>query len=94
MRSVCASRPALPALFRLGRDQTVIEESRPKDWEPRLGSRGGMPFGQSRQHPTDRPLLLFRRRFDVRSGPNKVLELSQSGAGILVWAEPDVSDGH
>ena len=32
-------------------EQTVIEESRPKDWEPRVGSSGGMPFSSKHAVP-------------------------------------------
>ena len=71
-------------------EQTVIQESRPKDWEPRVGSSGGMPFTQSTQYPTDGPVILFRRRFSVPSGVNPPTSPS---AGILVWVEPDESDG-
>ena len=71
-------------------ERTVIEESRPKDWEPRVGSSGGMPFTQSTQYPTDGPVILFRRRFSVPSGLNPPTSPS---AGILVWIEPDVNEG-
>ena len=70
-------------------NETVLEESRPKDWEPHAGSTGGMPFSQSRQYPADEPLVLFRRQFMVRKGPNNFVDPTGPGAGILVWVESE-----
>ena len=76
-------------------DQAVIEETRPKDWEPRAGSSGGMPFSHSTQYQEDEPVVLFRRRFLVSSGPSKARKFVDPitpNAGILVWVESEKTE--
>jgi hypothetical protein len=66
--------------------KVVIEETRPKDWEPRRGSTGASVIYQSEQFDPTRPLVLYRKRFRSPDGasPPKVGPTQ----GILVWIEP------
>ena len=66
-------------------DAVVIEESRPADWEPRSGSRGGFLLTGSRQSDVDEPFILFDRVFDQANAP-KPKPIVQPG--ILIWIEP------
>lgn len=60
----------------------ALTQSRPKDWESRTGSIGGMQFGTSRQYDHPAPWVLFRKRFIPSTGPTE---------GILVWIQEKVS---
>ena len=71
--------------------ETVLEESRSKDWEAHRGSSGGIPFSQSKQYPTDEPLVLFRRRFYIRLPSNK-FAIPTPSPGILVWVESGTAE--
>ena len=72
--------------------QTVIEESRPKGWEPRVGSSGGMQFSRNLQFPVAEPVVLFRRRFMERLSNGSVAVPKNPSAGILVWVEPEQTE--
>lgn len=67
-------------------DSVVIEEARPKNWEPRRGSRGASVIDRSQQFDPALPLILYRKRFNSHDGtsPQKGVPTN----GILVWIEP------
>jgi len=67
-------------------DAVVIEESRPKDWEPRSGSSGGGQSFQSQQHDPDEPLVL-RRRFMTRNASGGSSTPKSPSQGVLIWIE-------
>jgi len=69
-------------------DTVVIEERRPKDWEPRFGSTGGGQIHLSQQYDPDKPLVLFRRRFVTRNARGGAAGTPKSPSqGILIWIE-------
>lgn len=67
--------------------EVALTESRPKDWEPRAGSSGGMQFSTSKQYNHPAPWILFRRRFMTVSGPSSSQIASGPTLGLLVWIQ-------
>lgn len=72
-------------------EQVVIEETRPPDWEPRRGSRGGSSISKSRQLDPALPMVLYRKRFRV-PGVTSPARNESPTQGILVWIEPKKVD--
>jgi hypothetical protein len=65
----------------------VMEEGKPREWNPRLGSSGGPQISKSQQFLTDEPLILYRMRFMFPSEPGISTTPPEPSPGILVWIQ-------
>jgi hypothetical protein len=66
--------------------QIVMEEAKPKNWEPRRGSSGGSEISRSVQFDPAKPLVLYRKRFRGLAGTR--VKAGTPTPGILVWIQP------
>lgn len=63
---------------------TVVE---PPDWDQEVGSEGGANYDVSTQVPPGAPLVLYHRRFMVRTTPTSSTVPKEPCPGILLWID-------
>ncbi len=64
----------------------TIEE--PLEWNDGSGSSGGSQISTSQQFPTDKPVVLFHRRFTHRNKNGSSSTPKEPSEGVMVWIEP------
>jgi hypothetical protein len=69
-----------------GTVQMFIEE--PKKWYPGRGSSGGSEISNCEHFPSDKPLVLFRRRFSKLTSQSQSTTPAGPTEGVLLWIEP------
>jgi hypothetical protein len=70
----------------------VLRASEPTAWNTGHGSSGGGDFSRSTQIAPEKPVVLFRRRFMVKTVPSGYSIPMGPCDGLLLWIEPTASD--
>ncbi|NND96050.1 MAG: hypothetical protein HKN47_01835 [Pirellulaceae bacterium] len=65
--------------------EVAMQQTRAKNWEPRVGSSGSSPIDACKQYHPDEPLTLFRKRFMVTNAKRRLNVPKGPAKGILVW---------
>ena len=68
-------------------DQQSITVTRPKDWESRLDSDGGIRYRESMHFPAGRPLTLVRKKFSEWADSKGKTGVRDVGPGVLLWVQ-------
>ena len=69
--------------------EEVIRVNEPAAWDAGRGSSGGGLHSSVTQLPPREPAILFRRRFSVKTAPNRYSTPKGPSNGLLLWIEPD-----
>lgn len=75
-----------PELAVLVDEQAVMETTETSDWDPHHGAMGGENFDICTQRSPEKPVILFRRRFDQLQKDGSYSTRNATN-GILLWIE-------
>ena len=73
-------------------EKEVLRLDEPADWDPGHGSSGGGQYSRCTELLPTEPVVLFRRRFTVKTPTGGYSAPTEPCNGLLLWIEPSDSE--